>query len=392
MTTSVAITGLDLPRIERQAWIVGLCGMAACALGALLNLDQFFQSYLVAFCFCLGIALGSLAILLLQYLTGGGWGLVLRRPLEAGTRTLPLLALLFVPVLLGTGSLYIWSHPSQVEGDAALEWKRTYLNVPFFAGRAVFYFAAWLAFAYLLNRRSRKEDQTQPLGSEHAFRNLCGVGLGVYGLTMTFAAIDWGMSLEPHWYSSMYGALFAFSQVLSAFSGMTAAIILLAAGAGLDGHLHPQRLRDLGNLLMAFVMVWAYLAFSQYLLIWSGNLREEIPWYIHRMEGGWQYVALLLLLFSFVVPFLLLLNGDLKTNPKLLVRVALLVLAMRFVELIYLVKPAFSPAHFQLHWLDLATLVGVGGIWLAFFTRQVRSMPILPLHDPRLLEVNNHHE
>lgn len=392
MTSSTATTSVDLPQIERRAWIVGVCGLAACALGAAINLDQFFRSYLVAFCFCLGIALGSLAILLLQYLTGGGWGLVLRRPLEAGTRTLPLLALLFVPILLGTGSLYVWSHPAEVEADAALQWKRPYLNVPFFTGRAVFYFAAWLVFAFWLNRRSRHEDQDRPLGSEHAFRNLCGIGLGVYGLTMTFAAIDWGMSLEPNWFSSMYGALFAFSQVLSAFSCMTAVIVLLAAGTGLSGHLHSQRLRDLGNLLMAFVMMWAYLSFCQFLLIWSGNLREEIPWYLNRMEGGWQWVALFLLLFSFVVPFLMLLNGDLKTNPRLLAYVALLVLGTRFVELIYLVKPAFSPAHFELHWLDAATLIGVGGIWLAFFTRQVRAMPILPLHDPRLLEASNHHE
>jgi hypothetical protein len=391
MTTSVA-TGLDLQRIERTARIVGLCGVAACALGALLNLDQFFRSYLVAFCFCLGIALGSLAILLLQYLTGGGWGLVLRRPLEAGTRTLPLLALLFLPVLLGTGSLYVWAHADQVDGDAALEWKRPYLNVTFFAGRAIFFFAGWILFGLLLNRWSRREDLEQPLGSDHAFRNICGVGLGVYGLTMSFAAIDWGMSLEPHWASSMYGALFAFSQVLSAFSCMTGVVILLAPGTPLSEHLHPQRLRDLGNLLMAFIMMWAYLSFSQFLLIWSGNLREEIPWYIHRMEGGWQYVALGLLLMSFILPFLMLLNGDVKTNPTLLARVAGLVLAMRFVELIYLVKPAFSPGHFQLHWLDLATLVGVGGIWLAFFVRQLRAMPILPLHDPRLLEASNHHE
>jgi hypothetical protein len=383
---------VNLPQIERRAWIVGLCGLATCALGALLNLDQFFRSYLVAFCFCLGIALGSLAILLLQYLTGGGWGLVLRRPLEAGTRTLPLLALLFVPILLGTSSLYIWTHPTEVEADPALQWKRPYLNVPFFTVRAVIYFAAWLLFAYWVNQRSRHEDQERPLGSDHAFRNLCGIGLGLYGLTMTFAAIDWGMSLEPNWYSSMYGALFAFSQVLSAFSCMTAVIILLASGTGLNGQLDSQRLRDLGNLLMAFIMMWAYLSFSQFLLIWSGNLREEIPWYIHRMEGGWQWVALFLLVFSFVAPFLMLLNGDLKTNPKLLAYVALLVLGTRFVELVYLVQPAFSPAHFRLHWLDAATLIGVGGIWLAFFTRQIQAMPILPLRDPRLWEESNHHE
>ena len=391
MTTSV-IAGLDLQRIERRAWIVGLCGVAACALGAWLNLDQFMRSYLVAFCFCLGISLGSLAILLLQYLTGVAWGLILRRSLEAGTRTLPLLAILLAPILLGTGSLYIWAHADQVKGDPALEWKRPYLNVPFFVGRAIFYFAAWLAFAWLLNRRSRREDQQQPLGSDHAFRNLCGLGLGIYGLTMTFAAFDWGMSLEPHWSSSMYGALFAFSQVLSAFSCMTAAVVLLAPGTALREQLHSQRLRDLGNLLMAFVMMWAYLSFSQFLLIWSGNLREEIPWYIHRMEGGWQYVALGLLLFSFIVPFLMLLNGDLKANPRLLARVAALVLAMRFVELIYLVKPAFSPGVFTLHWLDLATIVAVGGIWLAYFARQLRAMPVLPLHDPRLLEASSHHE
>ena len=391
MTTSVT-TGLDLQRIERTAWIAGLCGVAACALGAWLNLDQFVRSYLVAFCFCLGIGLGSLAILLLQYLTGGGWGLVLRRPLEAGTRTLPILALLFIPVLLGTGSLYVWAHADHVKGDPTLEWKRPYLNVPFFIGRAVFYFAAWLVFAWFLNRRSRREDQQHPLGSDHAFRNLCGLGLGVYGLTMTFAAFDWGMSLEPHWSSSMYGALFAFTQVLSAFSCMTAVVVLLAPGTALSAHVHSQRLRDLGNLMMAFVMMWAYLSFSQFLLIWSGNLREEIPWYINRMEGGWQYVALGLLLFSFIVPFLMLLSGDVKTNPKLLVRVAGLVLAMRFVELIFLVKPAFSPGAFTLHWLDLATLVGVGGLWLAFFARQLQAMPVLPLHDLRLLEASDHHE
>ncbi len=390
--TTAAASGLDLQRIERQAWIVGLCGVAACLLGARLNLDQFFRSYLVAFCFCLGIALGSLAILLLQYLTGGGWGLVLRRPLEAGTRTLPLMAVLFIPVVLGTGSLYVWSHADLVKGDEALEWKHPYLNVPFFAGRAVFYFVAWLAFTFLLNRWSRREDQAQPLGSDHAFRNLCGVGLGVYGLTMTFAAIDWGMSLDPHWSSSMYGALFAFSQVLSAFSCMTAVVILLGNVPPLREHLPPQRLRDLGNLLMAFVMMWAYLAFSQYLLVWSGNLREEIPWYLHRMEGGWEYLALGLLLFSFVLPFLMLLSGDVKTNPKLLVRVAGLVMAMRFVELIWLIKPAFAPAHFELHWLDLATLVGLGGIWLGYFIGQIRKMPLLPLRDPRLLEARDHHE
>jgi hypothetical protein len=390
MTTSAAPAS-NTQRLERGAWIAGLIGLAACALGALLNLDQFFRSYLVAFCFCLGLALGSLAILLLQYLTGGGWGLVLRRGLEAATRTLPLLALLFIPIVLGVGSLYIWAQPDHVEGDPALEWKRPYLNVPFFTGRAIFYFVAWIILGFLLNRRSRREDQAKPLGSAHTFRNICGLGLGVYGLTMTFAAFDWGMSLEPHWFSTMYGALFAFSQVLSAFSCMTAAVILLGAGTGLQEYLHSQRLRDLGNLLMAFVMMWAYLSFSQYLLIWSGNLREEIPWYISRMNGGWQYVALSLLLLSFVIPFLMLLNGDIKTNPRLLVRVAFLVLAMRFVELTWLIKPAFSPAHFTLHWLDLATLLCVGGVWLAFFLGQIRKLPILPLHDPRLEEARHHH-
>jgi hypothetical protein len=391
MTSPVA-TAVPLERVERWAWIAGLCGLGACALGALLNLDQFFRSYLVAFCFCLGIALGSLAILLLQYLTGGAWGFVLRRPLEAATRTLPLTVLLFIPVALGTGSLYAWANADRVNADAALEWKRPYLNVSFFVGRAAFYFIVWLALAFMLNRRSRKEDLEAALGSDHAFRNLCGIGLAAYGLTMTFAAIDWGMSLDPDWYSSMYGALFAFSQVLSAFSCVTAAVILLAAVTPLGEQLHGQRLRDLGNLLLTFVMLWAYMSFSQYLLAWSGNLREEIPWYIRRMDGGWQYVAIALLLFSFVAPFLMLLSGDVKTNPRLLLSVAGLVLFMRFVELMWLIKPAFSPAHFQVHWLDLATLLCVGGVWFAVFLRQIQKWPILPLHDPRLLEASQHHD
>lgn len=390
MSTAVPST-FDLQRIERRAWIAGLCGLAACALGAMLNLDQFFRSYLVAFCFCLGIGLGSLPILFLQYLTGGDWGLVLRRPLEAGTRTLPLLALLFIPVLFGIGSLYIWSHPAVVENDPVLQWKKPYLNVPFFIGRAVFYFVAWLVFMLYLSRRSRREEQDQPLGSDHRFRNLCGLGLALYGLTMTFAAFDWAMSIEPHWYSTMYGALFAFSQVLSAFSCMTAVVVLLATVTPLAEYLDGQKFRDLGNLLLAFVMMWAYLAFSQFLLIWSGNLREEIPWYLSRTEGGWEYMAIALILFSFVVPFLMLLSGDVKTNPRLLAKVAALVLAMRFVELVWLIQPAFSPAHFRIHWLDLATLVCVGGFWLAVFLGQLRKWPVLPLRDPRLLEAAHHH-
>lgn len=381
-------------RIQRIALRVGGAGLLLSIFWALFSPVEFFRSYLIAYIFWLGIPLGCLVIVMLQHLTGGTWGIVIRRTLESATRTLPLLVLLFLPLLLGLHGLYRWTDPDEIAGDESLRHKQIYLNIPFFLIRAGVYFLAWLGLAFFLNRWSREQDRGDSPHLSRRFQILSGPGLVIYGLTITFASIDWVMSLEPHWYSTIYGAMFGTGQVLAAFAFTIAVVMLLADKPPLCERLTPALLRDLGSLLLAFVMLWAYLSFSQFLLIWAGNLPEEIPWYLRRLEGGWQVIGVLLILFHFGLPFLLLLSRDIKRNRRTLAAVAGGVLVMRFVDVFWLIEPAFSRRY--IYWLlDLVALAGVGGLWLAMFIRQLKQMPLLPLHDPYLgdpLAEAGHHE
>jgi hypothetical protein len=376
-------------------------GLVLCAIGALVNLDQLFRSWLVAFLFVLGITLGSLVLVMLQHLTGGAWGLVLRRLLESAARCLPLVALFFVPIALGVPRIYEWARPDwqKVYRDAHKTEpfsKADFLSPGFFYVRAAIYFAVWLLLVFLLDRWSREQDRTRDPSLPHRFRLLSAPGLALYGATITLAAVDWIMSLQPDWYSTIFGVLLGVGEVLSAFAFAIALLVLLAQYPPLRDVVRPDHLRDLGNLMLAFVMLWAYMAFSQFLLIWAGNLTEEIPFYLYRGQGGWEWVAAALALFQFALPFVLLLSRDVKTNPRRLVGVALLVLAMRFVDLYWTVMPAFQePGHvgFRVHWLDLGALLLLGGLWLLFFLWQLGRAPLLPIGDPflgDLREVPNH--
>jgi hypothetical protein len=376
-------------RLRRNALIAGCVGLALSAVGLLFDRPRFFQSYLVAYTFWLGVALGSLALVMIQHLTGGVWGLVLRRTLEAATRTLPLFALLFVPLAFGLSDLYEWARPEAVAEDKLLQHKQPYLNVPFFLVRAAAYFVVWLLLTFFLNRWSDEQDATGDPQLPRRFRLLSASGLVLYGLTVSFMAIDWLMSLEPHWFSTIYGALVGMGQVLSAFAFAVALVVLVADGTPLAGLLSRQEMRDLGNLLLAFVMVWAYLSFSQFLLIWSGNLPEEIPYYLRR-GGGWQAVGALLIFGHFALPFFLLLLRDVKENRRLLAGVAIGVLVMRWVDAYWHVEPAFSPEYLTLHWLDVTATVGIGGVWLAVFLWQFGRRPLLPVRDPYLTEALAH--
>jgi hypothetical protein len=336
---------------------------------------------------CLGIALGSLAISMIHHMTSGGWGMVSRRALEAASRTLPLVTLYFVPIaIFGLQPLYLWARPDAVAGDAVLQAKAPYLNVPFFLGRAAFYFVVWNVLAMTLSRWSREQDEGElwPIGRERKFRLLSAAGLLLYALTITFASIDWVMSLDPHWYSTIFGILFMGGQGLSA---LAFAIIVLTAVRNLppfEGVIKPLHFHDLGKLMFAFTMLWAYFSFSQFLIIWSGNLPEEIPWYLERLHGVWGFVAISLVLVQFAAPFLLLLSRDLKRNPAMLRNVAVIVLAMRFVDLLWLVKPGAEGL--TLHWMDLVLPAGMFGLWLFVFVSQLRRRPALPVHDPYFAE------
>jgi hypothetical protein len=343
---------------------------------------QFFRSYLLGYLFWLGIALGCLPLTALHNLSGGAWGLVIRRALESGLRTLPLLALLFLPLLLGLGHLYVWARPEAVAADEVLRHKSAYLNVPFFLVRAVLYFGIWIAVARGLVAWAIGNDVPPEAPAARRLRRLSGPSLALYGATMTFASVDWAMSLEPHWSSTMYGVIFTGGQILAALAFVIAVTVALAERREVEA-VAPGHWQDLGNLLLAFVMLWAYFGFSQYLIIWSGNLPEEIPWYLHRITHGWFAVAIALVVFHFALPFLLLLSRDFKSNRRLMARMAVWVMVMRVVDLLWVTG-------FELHWLDVAAPVALGGVWLAAFFRQLKQRPLLPLHDPELEEALEH--
>jgi hypothetical protein len=324
---------------------------------------------------------------MLQYITGGMWGAVLRRILESSTRTLPLLMVLFIPLLFGVTWLYQWAQPATVAQDPILQHKQLYLNVPFFLVRAAIYFAVWSVLIWFLNRWSIRQDAEPTPALARRLEYLSRGGLLLYTLTMTFASIDWVMSLEPHWFSTIYGILFIGGQVLAAFAFAIPVAALLAERTAYGDVISADQFHDLGKLLLAFVMLWAYFAFSQFLIIWSGNLPEETPWYLSRLRGGWEWVGIAVIVFHFALPFVVLLSRDIKRNARRLAWVAYGVMAMRAVDLFWLVSPAFAHEGIGVHWLDLTTLVGVGGIWLAAFVWQLRERPLLPLRDPALAEL-----
>ena len=378
-------------RLEKRALILGLAALAVCAAGGFHSPTQFFRSYLFGYVFWLGVALGCAAILMLHHLVGGGWGFPIRRMLESGTRTLSLMAAFTVPLLFGLRQLYVWANPGSAHAEMAIPEKAFYLNVPFFVVRTLIYFAAWILLAHFLNKWSLEQDRTANPDLTHRLQSLSGPGLLIYGLTATFASIDWVMSLEPSWTSTIYGMIFMVTQALSAMSLVIVVTLLLSKTKPLSDLISPLALNDLGNLLLTFTMLWAYLSFSQFLIIWSGNLPEEITWYAARATGGWAWVAVLLIVFHFAVPFLLLLSRFVKRRIRLLAAVATGLILMSLIDLFWLMAPAYDRAGPQFHWMDWLAVIGIGGVWFWRFASQLKRNPLVPLHDPRLPQGAAHH-
>jgi hypothetical protein len=379
---------VKLEGMPKRLATIGGALLVICILGGLRNGGDFFRSYLVAFLFWIGITLGCMALLMVQHLTGGNWSLVIRRILEAGSRTLPLMAIAVLPVLAGMKSIYSWSLPEQT--DPVILAKHLYLNPGFFVARTIFYFACWFFLVYMLNKFSRAEDAGGNGSLWMRFEGLSGGGLVLYGLTVTFASVDWVMSLEPRWYSTIYGLLFMVGQALAALAFSIMMLIWLSDREPLSEVVRPSYFQDLGSFLLTFVMLWAYLEFSQFLIIWGGNLTEEIPWYLRRMQGAWGHIGLLLVLLNFALPFFLLLFRDVKRRKGSLLLVTALVLVMRLVDMYWMVLPAFGGGNVHLTWMNILLPCGLGGIWLAYFGWQLQQMPILPVHDPRMEGVAEH--
>jgi len=374
----------ELAGVKRAALAAGAVGVLAMLAGVFLGPAQFFRSYLMAWIYWASIGLGCLGLLMVYHLTGGGWGVAIRRLLEAGAGTLPFLAVLFLPLLLGLHDLYEWTHADVVAKDHILQAKAGYLNVPFFIVRAAIYFAVWLTLAFFLLKWSREQDRGPSPVLEDRLRKLSGGGVIACGLAMTFAAFDWMMSLEPHWFSTIYGLIFITSSALGSMSFVVLSAYRLSAREAFRAVFARSILNDLGNLMLAFVMVFAYLSFSQLLIIWSANLPEEIPWYLHRISGGWSVVAIALTVFYFVVPFLLLLGRRNKQLHRRLATLAAAILVARLLDVFFLIGPAFYRERLTVHWMDVAAVVGVGGIFVWLFVWRLGMRPVLPAGDPEL--------
>ena len=379
----------NLSRVQTRALIVGVVGFVVLLVSAFFDRKQFFQAYIVGFTFWSGIAVGSLALLMLQHLTGGGWGLVIRRILEASTRTLPLVVLLFIPIIIGAHSLYEWTDPAVLEANKVVRGKTPYLNLQFFTIRAAVFFGVWLILAFFLNKWSLEQDRTGDRAYAKNMRVLSGPGMVLLIFSVTFAAIDWFMSLEPEWSSTIYGFIFVASWSLSALAFTIAVIANLAKSEPMNRIVAALHFHDLGKLLLALVMLWAYFAFSQFLIIWSGNLPEEIHWYMTRMHGAWGVIIITVAILHFGAPFLVLLSRSLKRNPSKLVIVAGLVLVMRVIDLWWMLIPAFTHEHFPVRTILLYVVspIAIGGLWIAFFTYQLGKRALIPINDPQFESV-----
>ncbi len=381
-----------LEALSRRAVGIGLVGLSLALIVALVDPEHFWPSYLFGHFFWLGLSIGSAGLVMLHHLTGGRWGFAIRRILEAGARTTVLMAVLFVPIFFGLSSLYEWTHAEAVAADDILRHKSRYLNVPFFSLRAVLYFVVWIALAQLVTRWSYEQDRTGDPKLSHRLRALSGPGLVLYGGTITFAAVDWVMSLEPHWYSTIYGIQFILGQGLTAFAAAILIAVWLSRARPLSEILTSDVSHDLGNLLLALVMLWAYVAFSQFLIIWSGNLPEEIPWYLRRTRGRWEGMAGLLIIFHLLIPFLLLLSRAMKRNVRTLAALAGMILTMRVVDLYWTIMPAFEERGIGPHWSNAAAFFGIGGLWFASWARAAMRHELIPVHDPGAVEGRASHE
>jgi hypothetical protein len=395
MTGELDDLRLSFSRLQRGALLVAALAGAACVLGFVLDRRSFFEGWLLGLLYWIAVPLGSLALVMLHNLTGGSWGFAVRRLFEAALRTLPLFALLFVPLALGLGHLYPWSHEDLVARDPLLQHKSSYLNSTGFLARAALYFAVWLALSVSLDRLTLRRDRSPDPDLARRMRRISGPGIPLYGIAMTFAAVDWAMSLEPHWFSTIYGAIFVVGQVLTTLAFGIAVSAWLSQREPFSRWLQPGHYHDLGKLLFAFVLLWAYVNFSQFLIVWSGNLAEETPWYLRRAYGVWQPLALALILFHFALPFLVLLSRRTKRNPRALGAIAMLLLALRFLDLYWLIVPAFGGQHggadvgahggeLAFHWMYLAAPVAIGALFLAFFAQQLKGRPLLALEDAHL--------
>jgi len=376
---------LPLEHYQKMALGVGAAGLAVSLIGAFASSQQFFMSYLTAFIFWFGLSMGSMAWLMVHHLTLGAWTTVIKRFLEAGTRVVPYMALLFVPLLFGLSHLYQWANPAVVAQDPILQHKTWWMTIPFFVGRAVIYFVIWWLYSRALDKLSEEFNDQSHLRAVQ----ISGPGLLVYVLSLTFAAIDWVMTLYPHWATTMHGVFFVVGNGLSVLVFSILLLRVFSQHEPFKSVVETMHFHDLGKLTFGITVFWTYVNFGQFLIIWSANLPEEAQWYLMRVTPGWRWFTVSLFLFHFALPFFILLSRNVKRVPATLTVVAGWMFFMRICDMYWHVHPAFTSS-VSFHWLDVATYVGIGGIWLGLFLMQLRRKPLLPPYLPEVHDPHGH--
>ncbi|HKD14926.1 MAG TPA: hypothetical protein VKE71_10295 [Candidatus Angelobacter sp.] len=402
MSTTVRVTPAEfappgiVDRFRTLSMVVGALFAAVAIVVAALNFRLFLQTYLVGFMFWLGVTLGSLALLMLQYTSGGQWGVLGRRFWEAATRTLPLMFLFWLPLAFGMKVLYPWAtmKPEELVPDRAKFW----LNPRLFVLRAIIYFVLWIFWAWWLRRWSEREERGDATPQRLVnVQNFSGAGIVMYGLTITFASVDWVMSLNPMWWSTVWGMLFMVGECLTTFAFTIWLLARFSQIEPLSRIVNKEHFHDYGKLMFAFVILWAYLSFAQWLIIWQGNITEEIRWYLDRAHGHWKIVAIGLIFFHFVLPFAIMLSRNLKRQPRKLVRMAMWIMIVRLVDLFWLVQPSFhsrgtsgevlAPLTWQVVVMNIVNVLAIGGLWLTAFYWQLGKRSLMPVNDPEFIEV-----
>ncbi|MDQ2711874.1 MAG: hypothetical protein M3Y24_06505 [Acidobacteriota bacterium] len=386
--------GSKAASIERISGVVGGLGLLLCVAGFFANRAEFFQSYLFAFIYWSGFTFGGLCLLLLNNTVGGKWGVTARRFFEAQMRTLPLVFLFVIVLLCGMKYLYPWTHADLIASNDVLRHKHPYLNIPFFIGRVVVYFALWLFWGFRLNRMSDEQDRTGDPTLAERMRAFSAPGLLVFTMAGTFAYIDWIMSADAQFFSTVYGAMILIGDIVQTLALTLVTLIFVSRGDRFGGRINSKILHDLGNLMFAFVIFWTYLSASQLIIVWPANLPQELVWYLDRVQGFWKWFALVTALSMFAIPFLALLSQARKRDPQRLVKIAIWLLVARAIDIFWIIAPTFRNASnssllhtshgFAIYWTDFATFFGLGGVWVYVFLGQLRRRPLLPLHDPRV--------
>jgi hypothetical protein len=374
----------QMDRVQRNVLFVGLVALVISLIGLFMDAQHFWQSYLFAYIFWAGLTLGCLGIFFLHNVVGGNWGVAVRRLVESGLKTLPLVALLVLPLLFfALPTLYKWTDAGYRAEHFATGHKAAYLNPPWFIIRTILYFAIWFFSGFRILKMANEHDRTGDPALFKRIKARSAPALLVFVITTSLAFIDWIMSLEPDWYSTIYGWMFTVGEVLLTFSFLVAVLVLLSKREPFASFLTSQHYHDIGNLMLAFTMLWAYMSFAQFLIIWAENLPDEIPWYVRRFSGGWGYIAWTIAIFHFFVPFFLLLLRFVKKNPTRLRTLAIWIIIMKILDVFWIVVPAFRQRGLEVYWTDVAALIALGGIWLAYFIMNLKARPLLASNDPR---------